>query len=112
MLTASSIVPPPTTAAVVAKPAMVVAPGATSRLIHPAEDISLVTFILVFLLYLPMYNAHSFLTNFASKIKMHIIHGTFLFSYEVICITTQKVQSRTNLNFMQPVEINHDKRFV
>lgn len=38
---ASSILPPPTTAAVVAKPAMVVAPGATSRLIHPAEDISL-----------------------------------------------------------------------
>ena len=29
--------------------------------------------------YLPMYNAHSFLTNFASKIEMCIIHRTFCF---------------------------------
>ena len=29
--------------------------------------------------YLPEYNAHFFLTNFASKIEMHIIHGTFCF---------------------------------
>ena len=27
-----------------------------------------------------MYNAHFFLTNFASKIEMHIIHGTFAFT--------------------------------
>ena len=33
-------------------------------------------------------------------------------SYEVICITTQKVQCRTTPNFMQPVEINQDKKFV
>ena len=36
------IVPPPTSAPVVSKPATIVAPGATSRLIHPDEDISLV----------------------------------------------------------------------
>lgn len=35
------IVPPPTSALVVSKPATIVAPGATSRLIHPDEDISL-----------------------------------------------------------------------
>ena len=51
-----------------------------------------------------MYNAHFFLTNFASKIEMRIIHRTFCF-HEVICITSQKVQSRTTPNFMQPVEI-------
>lgn len=32
---------PPNTSGVPSKPAMVVAPGATSRLVHPAEDISL-----------------------------------------------------------------------
>lgn len=36
------IVPPPTSAPVVSKPATIVAPGATSRLVHPDEDISLV----------------------------------------------------------------------
>ena len=36
------VVPPPTSAPVVSKPATIVAPGATSRLIHPDEDISLV----------------------------------------------------------------------
>ena len=36
------VVPPPTSAPVVSKPAIIVAPGATSRLIHPDEDISLV----------------------------------------------------------------------
>ena len=61
--------------------------------------------------YLPMYNAHFFLTNFASKIKMHILYGTFCF-HKIICITTQKVQSWTTPNFMQPVEINQDKKFV
>lgn len=40
--------PPPTSASVVSKPAMIVAPGATSRLIHPDEDISLVRFCLFF----------------------------------------------------------------
>lgn len=35
------VVPPPTSAPVVSKPATIVAPGATSRLIHPDEDISL-----------------------------------------------------------------------
>ena len=29
--------------------------------------------------YLPVYNAHFFLTNFGSKIEMRIIHGTFCF---------------------------------
>ena len=29
--------------------------------------------------YLPVYNAHFFHTNFASKIEMRIIHGTFCF---------------------------------
>ena len=43
--------------------------------------------------YLPVYNVHFFLTSFASKIRMHIIHRTFCF-HEVICITSQK--SRTN----------------
>ena len=37
------VVPPPTSAPVVSKPATIVAPGATSRLIHPDEDISLVS---------------------------------------------------------------------
>lgn len=36
------VVPPPTSAPVVTKPATIVAPGATSRLVHPDEDISLV----------------------------------------------------------------------
>ena len=61
--------------------------------------------------YLPVYNVHFFLTNFASKIEMRIIHGTFCF-HEVICITSQKVQSRSTPNFMQPAEINQDKKFV
>ncbi|XP_029179856.1 BUB3-interacting and GLEBS motif-containing protein ZNF207-like [Acropora millepora] len=39
--TGKSAGPPPTSASVVSKPAMIVAPGATSRLIHPDEDISL-----------------------------------------------------------------------
>ena len=41
------------------------------------------------LLYLSVYNVHFFLTHFAFKIKMYIIHKT-LFPYELICITTQK----------------------
>ncbi|KAJ7340233.1 hypothetical protein OS493_002965 [Desmophyllum pertusum] len=39
--TGKPVVPPPTSAPVVSKPAIIVAPGATSRLIHPDEDISL-----------------------------------------------------------------------
>ncbi|XP_020618425.1 BUB3-interacting and GLEBS motif-containing protein ZNF207-like [Orbicella faveolata] len=39
--TGKPVVPPPTSAPVVSKPATIVAPGATSRLIHPDEDISL-----------------------------------------------------------------------
>ena len=39
------------------------------------------------------------------------IHITFCF-HEVICITSQKVQSRSTPNFMQPAEINQDKKFV
>ncbi|XP_031569816.1 BUB3-interacting and GLEBS motif-containing protein ZNF207-like [Actinia tenebrosa] len=35
------VVPPPTSAPMVSKPAIIVAPGATSKLIHPDEDISL-----------------------------------------------------------------------
>ena len=43
------VVPPPTSAPVVSKPAIIVAPGATSRLIHPDEDISLVRTCLYFI---------------------------------------------------------------
>ncbi|RMX57872.1 hypothetical protein pdam_00022837 [Pocillopora damicornis] len=39
--TGKPVVPPPTSAPVVTKPATIVAPGATSRLVHPDEDISL-----------------------------------------------------------------------
>ena len=62
--------------------------------------------------HLPVYNAHFFLTNFASKIEMYIIHGTFCFHEVIYCITSQKVQSQRTPNFMQPVEINQDKKFV
>ena len=37
------VVPPPTSAPMVSKPAIIVAPGATSKLVHPDEDISLVS---------------------------------------------------------------------
>ena len=59
-----------------------------------------------------MYNAHFFLTHFASKIEMRIIHTqNLLFSYELICIT-QKIQSRTTPSFTEQGEINQDKKFV
>ena len=59
-----------------------------------------------------MYNAHFFLTHFASKIEIRIIHTqNLLFSYELICIT-QKIQSRTTPSFMKQGEINQDKKFV
>ena len=54
-----------------------------------------------------LYNGHFFLTNFASKIEMHIFHGTFCF-HDVVCIT-QKIQSQKTPNFMKQGEINQEK---
>ena len=56
------------------------------------------------ILYLPVYNAHVFLTNFASKIEMHIIHGTFCF-HEVICITSQKSWTNSRNKSRQKVSL-------